>query len=290
MKKTRILTSAAAFILILAGLFYLLLPHFDTFERKILERVLNQAANEYFNGSIRLRHVHIDKKLRIHLRRFYGELVTEGGPMAVEIQAIDSVDSLLNFAAGKPVRFDFRHARPASSGDEGLNGAALLKAGRDGYLEVKSEIATLALNDLEKLSPENLTGSTGKLKGTFYFRSAGEKADFSLEVKVREPGGMIQARFFDAVLPYLPQIPNRANVEKLAGEARLVPYRQADFTIRLVDPSKMKVFFHILVPDYNLNLNLNVEIRVDRDNAFMELAQLLGLIRIAGGSAAVRGQ
>lgn len=281
MKKSRksILTLITVCVLLFsAGAVFF---HREALLEKGLEYSLNKSTHEFLKGSVRLRKVRLDSKLRIYIEGFYGELQTEGGPLPLVIRSIHSMDSLSNLAFGRPVRFIFEGARPARSNEDGLTGKAAVRLGKEGFMEIEADILSLGLGNLEKLNPENLEGSTGQLNGKFYFRSAGDSTDFELLLKVPAPGGLIQARFFDAVLPYLPQIPNRAKIEQIAGTARLVPYKDADLKMELIDPSRMKVFFHILVPDYNLNLNLNMEIRVDRENAFFEIAQMMGLIKVS---------
>ena len=59
---------------------------------------------------------------------------------------------------------------------------------------------------------------------------------------------------------------------------RSVGYQSADLRATLASADTLKVFLHLLIPDYNLDLNLNLEIHIDKDNAFPELARLMGLL------------
>ena len=288
MRKKKYVWIGVVVLIVLAGTLSYVTVRRDALLKDLLVTVLNKSTVEYFKGTARLKEAHLDKTMRIHIKGFYGELQTEGGALPLEVGWIESVDPVWALALGKPFRLRFARARVSGSREEGLGGQAVVNLGKDWSTEIRADIESLGLGSLEKLSPDNLEGSTGFMEGTFYFRQDAAASDFKIVLAVKEPGGLIQARFFDVLLPYLPEIPNRAELEKISGTAKLIPYRTADLDMKLIDPSRMKVFFHILVPDYNLNLNLNIEIRVDKDNAFFQIAQLFGLIKIAEGKAAVQ--
>lgn len=255
-------------------------------ERRLLEYGINLAAREYFAGTLRLSQGYLDRKLRIHMFGFRGDFQTANGPVPIEIQSLESRDPLTRLAAGAPVLFTFKGARPALSKFEGIRGMALLKGGRDGRFKLRAKIVDLGLEDVAWLNPENLQGSSGRMTGFITLRSDARKDPvFGLQIKVSEPGGHIQAKFFDLLLPYLPSMKTREEVSRLAAEAGLMVYRKAEFSMQLDEPDKLKVFFHIEVPDYNLHLNLNILIRTDEKNSFMKLTQMMGLVQIKAGGA-----
>jgi hypothetical protein len=251
-------------------------------EQRTLELGINYAAREYFGGSIRLQNVKIDKNLKLQIEGLEGRFRTRSGPLPVEAQRIRSNEPLTHLFLQKPVTFGFEAARPKHSAYNGIHGSAVYKGGKEWEFRLDGDIEGIGLEDLTPLSPESLTGSSGSMKGRITLASdARHDPAFGLELRVEEPGGKMQARFFDLLLPYLPQIQTQRKIEKLSGTAKLVAYRKASFQMNLVESDRIKMLLQIEVPEYNLNLNLNMEIRVDRKNALSQIAQIMGLVEVA---------
>lgn len=103
--------------------------------------------------------------------------------------------------------------------------------------------------------------------------------EFRLDLKVTPPGGRLQARFFDLLIPYLPAA-QRAVLETISG-TKTVRYQKADIQLERSGPEAVKALLRIQVPDYNLKLNLNVTIRVESEDVFLQLAELFGLIKVS---------
>jgi hypothetical protein len=164
---------------------------------------------------------------------------------------------------------------------EGSRAIAHLRGGRDWFFDFKAEVQGLGLEEIQRFSPENLSGATGEIKGTFALAaSANGEIRSSADLKIEEPGGRLPAHFFDFLTPYLAGLAAREKIEKIRALEGFVGYRDASFKMDLVESDKMKVFLHLVVPDYNLDLNLNLEVRLDEKNAFIQLARLAGLMRI----------
>ena len=112
-----------------------------------------------------------------------------------------------------------------------------------------------------------------------YFPSCGwllgAEQEFDLLVNVAPPGGRLQARFFDILLPYLPT----ADKEALAKirQAETVDYKEANAIVKLDGKDSLKILLNIRVPEYNLNLNLNLTVHVEDNEAFFQLAHVMGI-------------
>ena len=129
------------------------------------------------------------------------------------------------------------------------------------------------------MEPEKLKGATGEIKGKVKFRqNAREAPVFSIEVHVDEPGGEVARHLFDLLTPYLPELAATAKARSQVSR-EIVGFREASLTIKMEKSDQMKIFLHMKVPDYNLNLNLNVEVRIDDQNGFYRLTELMGLMK-----------
>ncbi len=261
-----------------AGIYTYRLP----LERTAVEKILNLSTAEFFDGSLRLNHVHINREFKVIIKGIRGEYKAAEGTVPIRIQRIESKDPIYKIFSEKGVRFDFRGLRPATSESLGISGTVETRAGKNWRSEMRADVQSLDLADIQWINPDNLDGSTGELRGDITF-----KADFQSEPEagitllIHEPGGKLQSKFFDVLLPYLPQLPDKVKIAKLADTKALVGFKEAELKATIVSTDKIKVFLHILVPDYTLNLNLNLEIRVDEKNAFGELARIMGLMRIS---------
>ena len=189
----------------------------------------------------------------------------------------------MNLVFQKPLEFDFEGLRPegAGTGAEGIRGKALWQGGKDWKFELHAEADRVALSDFQWVNPENLGGASGDLQGEITFKTdAHENTGFEVHLRVPEPGGNIPSKFFDLLLPYLPQLKNQEKIQEIRAIHRLLAYRNADLEIKLLASDKMKIAFHILIPDYNVDLHLKVDVRLDEKNAFRQLAQLAGLMQV----------
>ena len=247
----------------------------------LTEKALNHSLKDFFDNSLTLQDIRLSREGRLRLSGLKGTYRSQEGAIPIEAMEIASREPLTELLKGGTVHFDFQGVRPRESLLEGIRGEARVRIFPEWHLELRADILSLELRDLAALSPENLTGSSGTLKGVLT-AVTDARADpiFGLVLNVFEPGGSIQARFFDAITPYLPQTQAQTRVKAIASSDRMVAYRNAHLNIGLISPQEMKIFLHILIPEYNLDLNINVQVRVDKNNAFLELAQLMGLAQI----------
>ncbi|HTL47537.1 MAG TPA: hypothetical protein VL688_05685 [Verrucomicrobiae bacterium] len=251
--------------------------------RPLLETLINASMADFFKGSVRLSSAEFDSHLRLSLKGISGNFQAKSGIVALQSREIKTLDSLLYLLAAKPVRFVMDGLRPLASMQEGIRARGSYRAGIHWRFEMEADILGVGLQDLVALSPENLAESTGTLQGTLHFATdARQDPAFGLILRAPEPGGRVHAHFFDMLLPYLPQAAVQAKVKEIsAGATRLVSYRDADFHMNLETPDHMKLFLHILVPEYNMDLNINMQVHVDKKNSFFQIAQMLGLIQVS---------
>jgi hypothetical protein len=271
-----------AFLLILALGLTGLYQNRLVLERILFEKALNLTTPEFFDGTLRLKHVHINREFKLMISGIKGDYQAAEGTVPLRIQRIESLDSLLGIFSKQGVRFHFTGLRPANSQSLGISGIFQTKAGKNWRSEMRADVQSLDLADIRWINPDNLDGSAGELRGDITFKADhASEPELGITLLVQEPGGKLQSKFFDVLLPYLPQLPDKVKIAKLADTNALVGFKEAELKAQLVSTDKIKVFLHILVPDYNLNLNLNLEIRVDEKNAFGELARIMGLVRIS---------
>ena len=282
MKKKRFsLFLSLTILLAILGLILGFLPRLPALERDLVERLANRSAKEYFAGSIRIEKVSLDRYLKIRLTGITGKLQTRQGPVPLAVKSLESQDSLFLLILQKPVRFLFEGIRPEVSARMGISGNFLLQTGPAARFELTSDLGKTGLEDWQWLDPQNLDGATGAMKGTLTFRQIlGREPEFSLDLEAPEPGGNIQARFFDLFLPYLPTSVQKERVQKVSQSQQLVRYARAVLRVNLAQSDLMKILLQIFIPAYNLKLTLNATIRTDEKTAFSQIARLMGLIEV----------
>jgi len=257
-------------------------PPFHEVERRAFESVLNTALRDYFAGTLKVGRAHLGRDFRLQLSEVEGELVTRERPVAIRLQTLESVEPLYRLLFLKPVHFAFTGLKPAGSPHPGVSGKAQAKPGWKWDFMLEANIESLGLEDIVWVNPDSLAGSSGRMIGTLEVKAdyTGH-SEFKMELSVPEPGGSLQARFFDSVTPYLPKTKKKSkkNAETLAATHETIGYRQAELTAQLENDDQVKMLLRIMIPDYNLKLNLTLLVKVDEKNAFLKLFQLLGIIQ-----------
>ncbi|HNX68607.1 MAG TPA: hypothetical protein PLL75_07465 [Candidatus Omnitrophota bacterium] len=256
--------------------------HFSIIARAAATEILNRSAKDFFDHSIRIRKVTLDPHFKLHIFGITGNFKAKQGPVPVEIRFLESLDPLYFLLGSRPVRFVFAGVRPKGSVHGGVLGHCVVRGGKNWRIEFTADLGRTDLSDFVWLDPSNLGGATGAVKGTLHVeQAAGGDPVVEMTVEAPEPGGEIQAKFFDLFLPYLPPSVQKERVLKLTGgKEQLVRYQTAGLEVRLPRTDRMKVLLRILVLDYNLKLTLNADIRTDQRDAFSQIAQLLGLIEV----------
>ena len=257
-----------------AGWFYR-----DPLLEKGIEAYLNETQAVFFNQSLKVEGVHLDRDLKLSIRQIRGDWQTAADVFSFETDDIRLEDPVTHFFLGKPVTICFGRFRPRGSVQPGIAGKVLLHLDKDETMDLDADFLGLALEELRAIDPENLRGATGQMTGQFHLRARKSGSqDFRLKLNVPPPGGTLQARFFDLLLPYIP--PAQKAVLETINTTQTVQYQEADLNVALASPEAVNLLLHIAVPDYHLNLNLNVTIRVEDQEAFLQLAALLGLMKV----------
>jgi len=248
---------------------------------RLAEYFLNRGTQDLFQGTVRISGLSLDRRFYVHLDRFQGTLASESGNIPIEMGPLVSTGPVWEVFSENGLTLNFQKFRPSKTLREGIRGLCRIKAGRDWFFELKAEVVSLGLEDIEWFNPDALSGSAGEMRGSITLQTnALEEPKISADIHIAEPGGQMQSRFFDTLTPYLPQAKSKKQIQDLAAHKGLVDFRNADLKIELKSTDNIKVFLHVLVPDYNLNLNLNIEIRIDEKNALLQIAQIMGLVKI----------
>jgi len=223
----------------------------------------------------------MNSDLRFRINGLNADLQTANGPLPIEVDLIYSQNSLTDLLYGAPLHVQFSGARVTGSNYPGMQGDAFLHASQDKPFTLTAEVEGIGLEDLIIFNPDSLKGSSGKMIGSISL-SAHEKnrSTLSLKLDVDKPGGTLQARFFDLLLPYLPQLKDDKRLRGLAAQNEILRYDNAHIVMEWMKPTEIKVFLHILIKQYNIDLNLNLTIRMDRESSFIELGELLGFIEV----------
>lgn len=283
MPKRSFLKIVVAVLFILFLITTLLIGFRHMILRNVFEALLNQSTQDFFAGSLQIDSVRLDPQLRIHIRGLKGNLQADSGPVPIEIQSLDSENAFFYLLTREGLVLRLEGFRPKNSLREGLHGICRLGGGFDWFLDLQLQVASLDFEDVIWFNPEYLSGSSGLIQGELHLKTAREKEpEFRVKLGVREPGGQIQSRFFSILTPYLPKSKGqtKAELKAISNTEALVGYKDIVMDMHLIESDKIKVFLHIAVPEYNLDLNVKMDIRLDAKQALMQVAQILGLVRI----------
>ena len=255
-------------------------PNWSEMTRRTAENLLNAGARDFFAGTLRVEKAQLDQTLRLKIDGIRGEIATPEKPVMLALGTLATREPLWRLLLLKPVTFEFSGLKPSGSSSDGLSGTLIYTPGWHWALEAQVAVHNLNLAEIAWVNPDNLAGSSGQMAGEIRLsQNAAGESDFSTALLIAEPGGKLQARFFDSVTPYLPKKKKKTALEKLASTHDLVGYSQASLEATLKNADTVKAVFRIMVPEYNLNLNLKMTVKVDEKNAFMKLFQLLGLLQ-----------
>ncbi|MBI4115514.1 MAG: hypothetical protein HY447_02955 [Candidatus Omnitrophica bacterium] len=247
----------------------------------VLELSLNRNLHEFFGGSIRVGKFNLDKHFKINIQELTGSLQSEAGPVPLEILSIESINPITDILWNKGLVLNFEGAQVRNSKYQGIKGVLQVKGGDEGSLDLKADVQGVGLEELEWLNPENLSGSSGEMKGEIMLENSPKgKILLHLKLRIEEPGGRVQARFFDLLTPYLPQLAMMEKVKEIKAKGGTVGFHDALIEVKMTQSKRIKIFLHMVIPDYNLHLNLNTEVRFEEEDTLPELARLIGLLKV----------
>ncbi len=278
--KTLLILTIVLILLFLGALLLRQTEYHQAVFQRLTISAVNQNTQKLFSGSARIDRIWMSRDLRIHGMGFHALLNSDQGPVAIEVGSFESTAPFYHYFLQQGLEFTFNGAKPSAS--EGLGFTGTLRAGNrpKPFLHLKTHLEGVDFKDVTWVNADNLSGATGQLKGEIEYRVDDNRPFFKGTLNVAEPGGKIQARFFDLFTPYLPKSQVKSAVKKIAAEKGLVTYQTASAEVSLLTPTELKVLLHILIPVYNLALNLNITIRLDDENAFAKIAQIAGVIKV----------
>lgn len=245
----------------------------------LIEKWADQTQAAFLKDTLEIEGFNLKNDLRVSIAAIRGTWQTEKGGFPFEVNDVELTDPLTHFIFKKPVHITFKQFRPETSVYPGLEGKITLLGDKAGTFELDAVFLGLYLEELTAFNPEILKGSSGKLTGRFHVKvkKSGDQ-ELQLILKVTPPGGRLQARFFDVLLPYLP--PADKEALELIRQMQTVGYNEAHVNAQLSSQDALKILLNIQVPEYNLNLNLNLTLRVEEGEGFLHLAQIMGLIKV----------
>jgi len=243
-----------------------------------LEESLNRSQSSLFHGTLDFKGVELTRDLKLNIATIQGDWHTPDAKFPFILESVRLQNPLTHFLRGIPAHATFQLRRQGSQ-HPGLQGQAIFSNDEDATFTLEADFLGVGLDDMAVLDPEHLKGASGIMTGDLYLKGSRKGQEvFRLKLNVVPPGGKVQARFFDILLPYLPAT-EKAVLEAIRA-TKTVNYRQANLTVELTGPETVNVLLQIQVPDYNLNLNLNVKVRVEEADAFSQLAEVMGLIKV----------
>ena len=93
---------------------------------------------------------------------------------------------------------------------------------------------------------------------------AQQAPELDCALRIDEPGGLVQTKVFEWLVPYLP---TTEEIRRLSARSELIGYRRASLELHGLRDDRLKGLFRIDIPSYNLIVNLNLEIKVDDETA-----------------------
>ena len=252
----------------------------NTLLRKFSESVINFCGKSAFHNSVRVGKAFLKPGPAVRLEHLQGQLRFQEAPLDLTLHSLEITPHLWPRQEPGACILRFENLRPRTASGEGFYGTFTVPYDGTWCYFLNGEIQGLDLADLTWISPETLKGASGRISGSFKMNTEpGGTTHVELDIAIPKPGGRIQSRFLDLLLPYVPQLGKRDNVRRLVAQNETVPYEDAKARILSVSPETIKVVLHISFPDYNLNLNLSVDIRLEEKNSLRGLTRALGLIR-----------
>lgn len=249
--------------------------------KKAVEYAANVATRTYLANSVEIKAARFDSKARFLIEDLSASIQTAQGPVKFHVRQIQSANSIINFLRSEGLRLLFEEATFDGSKQAGVSGEILVKGVQNWFVDVSAKVTGLGFEDMVWINPDQLRGTTGNLIGIIDFHAEADREPLlHAELEVKAPGGVMQTQLIRYLFQYLPPVTIKAEVKKLVEEEGLVPYSAARIMTQMEATDRIKVFLFISIPDYNFNLNTNIEIRIDEKNAFGQIAQIFGLIKI----------
>ncbi len=251
----------------------------------LLERTVNQASHELFEGTLRLKSVEM-KDWRLIIEGAEGSMKMDTRRVPVQIAKIETVTPLWESLVTRGSEIAFSDFRPKNSEKSTpLSGTVRLRTGATQSFRLQTQLQHVWIEDYAWIDPANFNGLNGYVSGTIKLRvDSNENAKFDIDLKSDSEEGEVPARFLEFALPYLPKAQNtkelRSRIQKVEG----VKFKGGVLKAETTEPGKIQAELKLQFPELNINLNLNLTILVDEEHAFLRAFKLLGLFKIQAGA------
>ncbi|MBI4313757.1 MAG: hypothetical protein HY594_02970, partial [Candidatus Omnitrophica bacterium] len=125
------------------------------------------------------------------------------------------------------------------------------------------------------ISPELFEGADGLASGTLAFAGFSDgNFQLSFHFKTQEPGGKVQAPFFQTFLPYLPNMEGVRMLRSDVAQGKAVRFKSALIRLDTTRPGELKALLLMTLPEYTVDLNVDFTIRLGHETAFSQIVQL----------------
>jgi hypothetical protein len=254
-------------------------PKRNAFIEKQIENWVNHEYQAFLNNSFTIEGFHLNKDLSISIDYLRGKWLLEEEAFPFELYQLEILQPITDFLFAKPVTVRFEQLGAQNKKSKGVKGTVLLYNDKVGTFELRADFEEVYLQEYTLLNRDNLEHATGRVEGNVFVKGDAKQTEsFQLKLEVKPPGGQVQARFFGALTPYLP-VAQKQILAKIRS-SEVVDYKEMNLKAELASNEEVKMLLHMGVPEYNLNLNLNITLRVEDQEAFYQLAQVMGLIKV----------
>lgn len=251
----------------------------------LLERTVNQASHELFEGTLRLKSVDI-KDGKLLIQGLEGILNMDTRKVPIQIEKLETETPLWESLLTRRSEIRFYGFRPQNAEQSTpLSGILRLRGGATQSISLRTQLNRVWIEDYAWIDPANFDGLRGFVSGNIRLKiDSSEKAAFEIDLKSEPEGGEVPARFLEFALPYLPKAQNTKELRNRIQKVEGVKFVNSIISAKTTEPGKIQAEMKMLFPEININLNLNLTILVDEEHAFLRAFKLLGLFKIQAGA------
>ncbi len=147
--------------------------------------------------------------------------------------------------------------------DGQIKGQISLDYARDIAYSITMELTKIDLRQLQKVNPEFFSKVRGRVHG--FVNAKGDRQGINaLEASFDAPeGGEIKASLLQYLVAYIPQIPQRKDLEKLIKTNGQVPLERADVVIKSISDEKISSKIQLESRKFNLGINMTVDTNIE---------------------------
>ncbi len=251
----------------------------------LLEKTVNQAAHELFEGTLRLKSVDI-KSGKLLIQGLEGIMTMDTRKVPIQIEKLETETPLWESLLTSRSEIRFHGFRPQNAEQSTpLSGILRLRGGKTQSVSLRTQLNRVWIEDYAWIDPASFDGLRGFVSGNIRLKiDSSEKAMFEIDLKSEPEGGEVPARFLEFALPYLPKAQNTKELRNRIQKVEGVKFVNSIISAKTTEPGKIQAEMKMLFPEININLNLNLTILVDEEHAFLRAFKLFGLFKIQAGA------